>query len=84
MIAEAAVSSSITKFSSTYLFLHFCFGTGRGQAHVACAWEQVPLITSHYAGSKSTLGGKIPVGGEGLAPLLHKKIGARGTGRRNV
>lgn len=39
-------------FFPVYLFLHFCFGTRRGQVHVACAWKHVPLMTSYHAGSE--------------------------------
>lgn len=53
MIALGAVCSSINKIFQSYLFLHFCFGTRGGQAHVACAWKQLPLMTSYCAGSKA-------------------------------
>ena len=33
--------------------LHFCFGTRRGQAYVACTWKQLSLMTSYRAGYKA-------------------------------
>ena len=50
-IARGTGSIPIKEFSCTYLFLHICCGARRGQAHVACAWKQIPLIRSWYAGS---------------------------------
>lgn len=46
MNAGRVVWSSMYNFFPGYLFLHFCFGTRRGQAHVACACRRQPLITS--------------------------------------
>lgn len=49
--ARGTVWSSMYNFLPGYLFLHFCFGTRRGQAHVACACRRQPLITSHLVRS---------------------------------